>query len=336
LEINQELLRRIEITSNCHDSDYIPKCENAGNVIALSNGIMVQLMFNGLKVVAGGYYGDWMQQIIQNLYGHHEPQEEKVFFEIVKAIKQIKGSEAPLAIMELGSFWSYYSLWFSVEFPKSKALLIEPDVNYLNVGVKNFELNGLKGFFVNEVVSKEDKNEIDFVQESDGKKIKVKVFDFDNTLKLNNLNSVDILMCDIQGHESYFFHQINRALKGGKVQIAIISTHHKSISGSWTTHENLLKYLTEIGGHIIAEHSVSESFSGDGLIAVSFAHEYSYLKVETSRARNNQNIFTPYELELESIELNTEVKNSVEESTKKIIWTRIKSKAKSLIRKLYY
>ena len=296
---------------------------------------MVQLMFNGLKVVAGGYYGDWMQQIIQNLYGHHEPQEEKVFFEIVKAMKQIKGSEAPLAIMELGSFWSYYSLWFSVEFPKSKAFLIEPDLNYLNVGVKNFELNGLKGFFANEVVSKEDKTEVDFVQESDGEKIKVKVFDFDNTLTLNNLNSVDILMCDIQGHESYFFHQIERALKASKVQIAIVSTHHKSISGSWTTHENLLKHLIEIGGHIIAEHSVSESFSGDGLIAVSFAHEYSYLKVETSRARNNQNIFTSYESELESIRLNSQAMNSVKESIKRTLWTRIKSKAKFLIRKFY-
>lgn len=41
-------------------------------------------MHNGVKVIAGGYYGSWMTEIIRLLQGHHEPQEERVFYENIK------------------------------------------------------------------------------------------------------------------------------------------------------------------------------------------------------------------------------------------------------------
>lgn len=98
-------LARAEMTVGCHDSDAIPKVANAGRVETV-DGQQIQLMHNGVRVVAGGYYGDWMTGIIERLRGHHEPQEEIVFHELLKHLP-------PAATMvELGGYWSYYSLWF--------------------------------------------------------------------------------------------------------------------------------------------------------------------------------------------------------------------------------
>jgi len=89
---------RIEMTMRCRDADCVPKAHNAGAVITEPDGTRVQIMHNGIKVLAGGYYGDWMQDLITRCKGHHEPQEEVVFHEILKYIQ-------PTATMiELG--WS--------------------------------------------------------------------------------------------------------------------------------------------------------------------------------------------------------------------------------------
>jgi hypothetical protein len=90
---------RAEMTVSCRDCELIPKVRDAGKVVSLE-GKPVQIMHNGVRVVAGGYYGDWMTGIIERLQGHHEPQEEVVFHEILKHV-------APDATMlELGGFWS--------------------------------------------------------------------------------------------------------------------------------------------------------------------------------------------------------------------------------------
>ena len=50
----------------------------------------------------------------------------------------------------------------------------------------------------------------------------------------------------------------------------VVSTHHASISGSETTHRDCLIELIKRGAVILCEHTVDESFSGDGLIVASF------------------------------------------------------------------
>ena len=64
---------RIDMTIRCKDSSLIPKVERAGEVF-LDQDFTYQLMHNGLKVVSGGYYGEWMRELIEKLKGHHEPQ----------------------------------------------------------------------------------------------------------------------------------------------------------------------------------------------------------------------------------------------------------------------
>jgi len=76
---------RVEMTAACRDSAAIPKVPDAGGII-VEDGQRVQIMHNGVKVVAGGYYGDWTEEIIRRLRGHHEPQEELVFHELLRHI----------------------------------------------------------------------------------------------------------------------------------------------------------------------------------------------------------------------------------------------------------
>ena len=77
---------RADMTVSCRDCDLIPKVPDAGKVISFE-GKPVQIMHNGVRVVAGGYYGDWMTSIIERLQGHHEPQEEAVFHEISSMLR---------------------------------------------------------------------------------------------------------------------------------------------------------------------------------------------------------------------------------------------------------
>src|ERR1700716_1792460 len=77
---------RAAMTVSCRDCDLIPKVPDSGKIIS-SEGTPVQIMHNGVRVVAGGYYGDWMTRIIERLHGHHEPQEEVVFHEILKHLQ---------------------------------------------------------------------------------------------------------------------------------------------------------------------------------------------------------------------------------------------------------
>ena len=65
---------RIEMTARCLDCAAIPKVSNAGQIVTES-GEQVQIMHNGIRVIAGGYYGEtgWRKSS-PGLRGHHEPQ----------------------------------------------------------------------------------------------------------------------------------------------------------------------------------------------------------------------------------------------------------------------
>ena len=65
-------------------------------------------MHNGLAVTAQGYYGAFSDILTANR-GVHEPAEERLFAAV---LAQIDPSRAALMV-ELGSYWAYYSTWFS-------------------------------------------------------------------------------------------------------------------------------------------------------------------------------------------------------------------------------
>lgn len=254
--------RRVAMTAGCRDCDPIPKVRRAGAVFAGLSG-RYQLMHNGLKVVADGYCGPWMTELIRRLDGHHEPQEEAVFHAILNRLPP--GG----TFVELGSYWAYYALWF-LRAGGGRAVCVEPDPNHLAIGKRNFALNGLSADFVQASVGPDGLSPRAFRCESDGVTRAIPEVRVDDLLDRLYVPRADLLLADIQGAELGMLAGAERAIADGRVRFLVLSTHHRAISGDPYTHGRCLRRVRELGGRVVCEHSVGESFSGDGLIVASF------------------------------------------------------------------
>jgi hypothetical protein len=257
---------RIEMTVSCKDADQIPKVDRAGTVV-LENGTSLQIMHNGIRVLAGGYYGDWMTEIIRRLRGHHEPQEEAVFDAVLRHVPR-DGS-----ILEFGGHWSYYSLWFMHGFPNTRrAFVIEPDPNHLSIGQRNAEINGYGLSFTQGFVGPHSQAAVPFQTESAGRLL-LPMISIPEFLSSHGIDVLDILHCDSQGAELVALESCEALLRAGKIRFAVVSTHSHFITGDPLTHQRCLHLIREYGGQVLAEHDVHESFSGDGLIAAYFGSD---------------------------------------------------------------
>ncbi|MCU1476038.1 MAG: hypothetical protein JWQ64_731 [Subtercola sp.] len=295
-----DLVHRMVTTMSCHDSDDIPKVERAGEVYE-HDGTAVQIMHNGLLVEADGYGGTWMTEIIRVLNGHHEPQEELVFSRIVARLHETGGAHA---MIELGSFWSYYSLWFCAEFPDGRVVAIEPDPANLELGRRNTALNGFTDriTFIQAAIGDEPGKTIRIRTESDNEERDIVTADVASLMADAALEHVDIVLCDVQGAETIMLARARGDFAAGRIRFLIVSTHHHRISGDPLTHQNALALLLESGAHIIAEHSVGESASGDGLIAVSFDPRDNDFVVPVSHIRARDSLFGELEFDLAEVQ----------------------------------
>lgn len=298
---------RIKLTTSCRDSDIIPKVANAGQIV-LENGSQVQIMHNGLRVIQGGYHGDWMASVIESLKGHHEPQEEVVFDAILKQL----GPESTM--IELGCFWSYYSLWFLKDFPLRRALGVEPDPAHIQIGLRNAELNNLQLEIRNGYIGPKPEQETLFETESSGS-INVPAISPASLVKeFSNGGVLDILHCDTQGAEIFTLFDCEKLFRARKIRFAVISTHAMQITGSALTHQMCLQMVKDYGGQVLIEHDVHESFSGDGLIAAYFGdEELDFSMIQMSRNRYCKSLFPNPIFDLEKHLRNEVVQNPTDD-----------------------
>ena len=169
------------------------------------------------------------------LSGFHEPQEEKIFYEILKYIE-------PNSVMfELGSYWAAYSMWFNSEISGSKNYMVETDLSFLEVGRSNFNLNNMSGTFINGTIPR---------------------WDILEYMKSENIKKVNLLHTDIQGSELDLIKSIENNLD--LFDFIFISTHDDK-----TIHYPILEILNKKNMNIICEFSMEESFHVDGLIVAS-------------------------------------------------------------------
>ena len=289
----KDMNARIAMTIACRDTDYIPKVNDAGQTKVVE-GEKVQVMHNGLLVKSGGYHGDWMSHIIKTLKGHHEPQEEKVFYEIVKKLPNKP------TMIELGSFWAYYSLWVNKEKNSALNICCEPDKTNMGIGKVNARINKAKNIKFYDVASgKTDGEVVDLVMDSDPSKTeKVTIRTVDSLMKENKLRKLDLLHLDIQGVELDALEGAIETIKQGKLRFLIVSTHHYFFSGDPLTHQKCIDFIRHNGGHIVASHTVLESSSGDGLIAASFDSKDKGFKIDVSVNHTDDSLFRSYERDL--------------------------------------
>lgn len=293
--LDPDAARRVRMTVSCRDSDAIPKVPGGGDVLTVG-GVSVQRMHNGVLIEEGCYYGPWMTEVIRALRGHHEPQEEAVFHAVMERLAE---SEPDATMIELGSFWAYYSMWFHGRTGGNRVVCLEPDPVYLDVGRRNFALNEMSASFLQGAVGDEPGATTRFVAESTGEEVEVVQYDLASLMAETGLDRVSLLMVDIQGFETVLLERAADLLRAGRIRFAVVSTHHHLISGDALTHQRVLDLLRACGGHVIAEHSVPESYSGDGLIAVSFDERDRDLTVDISHARAKESLFGELEYDLE-------------------------------------
>lgn len=257
---------RIGMAARCTDCATLPKVSGAGSVLTEPDGERLQLMHNGLKVIADGYCGEWMTRLIARCHGHHEPQEERVFHEIVTRLPD------DAAMLELGGWWSFYTLWFLQGHPRRRGFVVEPDPSHRALGEANARRNGLAPMFMAGFAGASASPPVPFVTES-GERVTIPRLSPASIMAEHGLDRLDLLHCDAQGAELEVLQGCAGAFAARRIGFAVVSTHHWSISGDPLTHQRCLELIKRCGGQIIAEHDVHESFSGDGLIAAYFGEK---------------------------------------------------------------
>ncbi len=230
---------RLRDTLACPDNQYIPRHPDAGRIV---NDSLV--MHNGLLVAPGSYYGYQYQRVLQANKGVHEPQEERVFQEVLPYLP-------PDAVMlELGSYWAFYSMWFARNHPDRRTYLVEPDSQGLNMGRLNYLLNGLRGTFIpGRLANRYRPRPFD-----------VPDLSVDYLCRHHNLQHLDLLHSDIQGAEREMLRGAQGMLSRRAIDYLFISTHSHGL------HHACLELLQAADYRLIASHEVHESYSMDGLL----------------------------------------------------------------------
>lgn len=229
----------------CPDNPFIPRVPSAGRV---DGG--VQIMHNGLKVRAGSYYGQEPIRLLQCNRGVHEPQEERVFQEVLKKIPP------GAAMLELGAYWSFYSMWFCSVVPGARAFMVEPFAANLAEGKANFSLNNLKGHFTHAWVGVAAGVAPD----------NVPVVSVDDLAATHGLEEIALLHSDIQGAELDMLKGGEKILGRNQVAYTFISTHGEEIHGACDG------FLRERGYLPVASIPPSESYSLDGILVHQAPH----------------------------------------------------------------
>ena len=117
------------------------------------------------------------------------------------------------------------------------------------------------------------------VCESDGVERTLPLVDMAAVVGMAGGEAIEMLHMDVQGAETGFLRSIAHVDPAQRPRFVVVSTHHSSISGSSATHVDCIEILRSLGAKIMIEHSVQESFSGDGLIVASFAPEDEVIRL---------------------------------------------------------
>ena len=197
-------------------------------------------LHNGNRAPASGpgaYYGEFSQILIINR-GVHEPLEEYVFQELLRRLP------AAPRMLELGAYWGHYSMWLKRLRPEGQVFMVEPKLKWLRAGKQNFALNRLEGEFIEGFVGAGQ-------------------FEVDAFLAERNIAHLDVLHCDIQGHESEMLRGAARNMEARAVDYVFISTHGQKL------HYAVLKQLEAFGYRVEISSDFNDTTSFDGLLFAS-------------------------------------------------------------------
>lgn len=258
-KINERWRKKIDTVIASPDNQHIPRVPDAGRLEA---GLLT--MHNGIKVGARGYYGDGYLNLLTANKGVHEPQEERAFAEVLRLLPR------SATMLELGSYWAFYSMWFAKEVEDPHCHMVEPNYACLLSGKENFARSGLAGQFTQAYIA--DKVNV----ASDG----TDVISVDSYCANHGIDRLEILHSDIQGFEVAMLAGAKRMLAARKVDYVFISTHSNEL------HRDCISELQAQGYVILASADIDDTYSGDGLIVAKGPHIENPRVIEISHRSN--------------------------------------------------
>jgi hypothetical protein len=245
-------------------TDTVKLCPENGKIETIADAGKVfkdyQLMHNGLKIRLGSYYDYGNTILLEENKGIHEPQEEYAFQEVLKLIRPKS------TMIELGSFWAFYSMWFASRIANSRCFMVEPDPHKMNFGKLNFKLNNLRGCF-----------ELGFISDKTDLSTSIPNLSVDFLLQKHNIDFLDMLHSDIQGYEAKMLLGAEQALSKKKIGFVFISTHSNEL------HSECEGMLRSYGYDILCSANLDESYAWDGLIVAKLQGYLGDLRIDISK-----------------------------------------------------
>lgn len=236
---------RVRDALACPDNGHIPRVADAGKI---ENGQLI--MHNGLRVHELSYDGEDLRDLMMRNRGVHEPQEERFFMEVLKCLPS--GS----TMLEFGSYWAFYSMWFYSEVADARCFCVEPASRNIRMGIDNFALNfgasPSRVLFEQAFAGKKDVPE--------GVESGIPTVSVDGFLSKHGISRLEILHADTQGHEFEVLLGANRSLSSAAIDYVFLSTHGNEL------HRLCLEELRRHGYRIMADVDLLETYSFDGLI----------------------------------------------------------------------
>lgn len=238
-DISKYWSARIRLACECPDNTKIERVADAG-----SRQGDIQILHNGIKIARHSYHGPHMERLLIKNKGVHEPQEEVIFQEVIKHV------HAGSTMLELGCYWAFYSIWFQKSVKNAVNFMVEPEIGSLFAGKTNFYLNGCEGQFINGYIA----------SKTIPKAFDIPTYCVDDLMIKNNIKNLSILHSDIQGAEYEMLLGADQSINARMIDFIFISTHSDHL------HSVCIKHLLEKQYDIVAEHTLEESYSWDGLI----------------------------------------------------------------------
>ena len=203
-----------------------------------------QVMHNGLLIYKQSYCDGKLSKIFEKTKGIFEP-EVQYYFETV-----LKNMGKTPVMIELGSYWGFYSMWFLKHCDGGRAFLIDPNAKNLVFGQRNFSLNNLTGNFICAFIGK-----LPCLEFND-----VPTINIDSFIRDNRLHSVDILHVDIQGYEMEMLEGAAESFQEKKIGYIFIATHSKEL------HKGCLDFLQKMNYKIVSNIDKPKVKCEDGFI----------------------------------------------------------------------
>ena len=235
--------------------------------------------YKGITLLKGRSAHPHWENNTQTLDGLMSHEEEHTSF--MEFLEVVENKEDPLMI-EIGPWWSFWSLCFRQKFPHGSNFIIEIGKRHLDVALTNFKLNGYDvdaewgGFFLdhsNTVVYPDsnynynledllengthDPENVHFNESLEGDMVGPEL-DFVTLYNEKQLDNIDVLHVDIQGSEYPLMRQLTASKILNKIQSIIVATHSPNI-------HNAIKYILETNSFTILKEGLYGTVGGDGM-----------------------------------------------------------------------